>query len=184
LPRFWKEVRPFFHEYFRFWPDREDLIWAKSTWPIMEDAGFFADSDEDADNWTRRHIRALALLYAESAWRFGLGQGSWFNEEERKWLLLAFGSKKNLDEVLFEVGSVVTSFYPRNSSGEGDSDFFKPLIRSILTGSGDRLESPSLERYLSRLEERGWHDLEYREGELRTLWIGGHFGSESMRCLP
>lgn len=36
---FWDEVRPWFHEYFQPWPDHEDLIWAKSIWPIMEGAG-------------------------------------------------------------------------------------------------------------------------------------------------
>ena len=44
---FWDEVRPWFHEYFQFWPDHEDLIWAKSIWPILESAGFFSDHDED-----------------------------------------------------------------------------------------------------------------------------------------
>ena len=120
-PRFWTNVRPIFHEYFQFWPDHEDLIWAKSIWPYLVGNGLYADSDEEAIAWTRRNILALAILYAESACRFGTPDYLWLNPMERGWLTVAFGSKKNLDETLDTVGRTLCFSFPRNKSGLNNS---------------------------------------------------------------
>jgi hypothetical protein len=124
-PRFWEHVRPWFHEFFQFWPDGEDLIWAKSVWPVMEDAGFFSDYDHEADAWTRKHILALAILYAESAQRFGTPDYRRFSQVERVWLTVAFGSEKNLDDILFAIGSTVRDHFPLNLTFGKDPAFLR-----------------------------------------------------------
>ncbi len=55
VPLFWEKVRPYAEEFFQFWPGGEDLIWAESVWPALEDAGFFSDFSDRADTWTRSH---------------------------------------------------------------------------------------------------------------------------------
>ncbi|WP_319823836.1 hypothetical protein [Thalassovita sp.] len=179
----WELVRPIFHEFFQFWPDHEDLIWAKSVWPILEDAGLFADVNDEAEAWTRRHILALAILYAESARCFGTPDFQWFDQVERGWLLVSFGSQTNLDGALEVVGRAVCFDFPRNKTFEGDPDFFLPLIRSLVTGSGFYIEGPALEYYLQSVEERNFDMHEFREDCLREMWIGGHFSSGRMSCL-
>lgn len=183
-PRFWAEVRPVFHEYFQFWPDHEDLIWAKSVWPIMEDAGFFADHDAEAEAWTRRHILALAILYAESAWRFGTPDYQRFEQMERRWITLAFGSGSNLDETLCQVGRALAEHYEIDHGAEGKAGLFLPLIRSLVTGSGFYSEGRELDAYLVRVWKRHPEMCEFREDELHRMWVGGDFSSKDMLCLP
>jgi hypothetical protein len=50
----WENVHPIIHECLQFWSDHEDLIWAKSIWPILEDIGFYSDHDDEAFVWTGR----------------------------------------------------------------------------------------------------------------------------------
>lgn len=180
----WRKVRPIFHRYFRFWPDHEDLIWAKSVWPRLHEHGFYADVDEEAVAWTHRNILALAILYAASAWRFGTPDYQGIDFLDRTHLTVTFGSRGNLDEVLDEVGRSLCFSFPENASFEGDPDFFRPLIRSLATGSGTYVEGPKLERYLNAVEARRFGILEFREDALRDMWLGGHFDSASMACFP
>jgi hypothetical protein len=182
-PRFWDKVRPVFHEFFQFWPDHEDLLWAKSVWPIMEDAGLYADCDDDADAWTRRHILALAILYAESAWRFGTPDYQPFDKIERGWLTLAFGSRNNLDETLWDVGRALADHHQIDHWSEGNAGLFLPLIRSFVTGSGFYHEGPELADYLQRVWARHPDMCEFREDELHRMWVGGHFESGGMTCF-
>lgn len=182
--RSWVKVRPIFHEYFQFWPDHEDLIWAKSVWPILEQAGFLADGDAEADAWTRRHILALAILYAESAKRLGTPDFLWFDKLERGWLIVFFGSRENLDEALWQVGSTLSRLYGLDHWSEGNADFFLPLIRSLVTGSGFYIEGPELEAYLERAWQCHPEMCEFREDELHRMWVGGHFESMNMGCFP
>ena len=183
-PRFWTKVRPIFHEYFQFWPDHEDLIWAKSVWPIMENAGFFADFDEEADVRTRRHILALAILYAESAWRFGTNEYLWFAQMERGWLTVAFGSENNLDDAVWEVGRALADHHQIDHWAEGNAGLFLPLIRSLVTGSGFYSEGKELNAYLERVWRRHPEMCEFREDELHCMWVGGQFSSREMSCFP
>lgn len=180
---FWDEVRPWFHEYFQFWPDHEDLIWAKSIWPILESAGFFSDHDEEAEAWTKRHVLALAILYAGSATAFGVPDYRWFDRVERTWLTVAFGSKSTLDETLDEVGRAVCFSFSGNRSFERDPDFFIPLIRSLVTGSGFHVAGSRLEAYLVRVAEQNFEMCEFREDELCRMWIGGNFSSDNLSCF-
>lgn len=184
LPGSWESVRPVFHQYFRFWPDHEDLVWAKSVWPIMNDAGFYAESDDEAEAWNGRHILALAILYAESASRFGTPDYQWFEQFERRWLIVKFGSKNNLDETLWKVGRALADHHQIDHGSEGNAGLFLPLIRSFVTGSDFYLERPELSVYL----ERAWachpEMCEFREDELHRMWVGGHFESAGMSCFP
>ena len=129
-------MRPIFHEYLQFWPDHEDLIWAKSVWPLLDDAGFFSDLDDEADAWVRRNVLALAILYAESAVRFGTPDYRCLNKLERGWLTVFFGSRENLDDTLWEIGSTLSQHYDIDHGSERNASLFLPLIRSLVTGSG------------------------------------------------
>lgn len=181
--RFWDKVRPIFHEYFQFWPDHEDLIWAKSVWPILEDAGFFADCDEEAHARTRRNILALAVLYAESAQRFGTPDYQPLEKFEQGWLTVFFGSRENLDETLWEIGSTLSRHYGIDYWSEGNADLFLPLIRSLATGSGCFTGGPELDAYLKRAWQRHPNMCEFREDRLHRMWVGGHFSSAQMACF-
>ncbi len=183
-PQFWGEVRPWFHEYFQFWPDHEDLIWAKSIWPIMEREGFFADHDDEAGAWTKRNVLALAILYAGSATAFGVPDYRRFERVERTWLTVVFGSKGKLDETLDEVGRAVCFSFAGGVTFERDPAFFTPLVRSLVTGSGFHIEGPKLEAYLARVEESHFEMCEFREDELCRMWIGGNFSSDELSCFP
>lgn len=181
--KFWHKVRPLMHQYFQFWPDHEDLIWAKSVWPIMEDAGFYADFDEEADAWTRRHILALAILYAESAWRLGTPDYENFAYNDHSWLVVAFGSRNNLDDTLWEVGRALADHYDIDRFSEGNVGLFQPLIRSLVTGSGFYSDGPELEGFLQRVRDCDYEKCAFREDDLRQMWVGGHFDSENMSCF-
>jgi hypothetical protein len=183
-PQFWDEVRPWFHEYFQFWPDHEDLIWAKSIWLTMEREGFFSENGDEAEAWTKRHILALAILYAGSATAFGVPDYRWFDKVEGTWLAVVFGSRSKLDEILDEVGRAVCFSFPGNQNFERDPAFFTPLIRSLVTGSGFHVAGPKLEAYLARVEVRHFEMCEFREDELCQMWIGGSFSSDELSCFP
>lgn len=181
--KFWHEVRPIMHEYFQFWPDHEDLIWAKSVWPIMEDAGFYADFDDEADAWTRRHILALAILYAESAKRLGTPDYEQFTYQDHQWLIVVFGSRNNLDDTLWAVGRALANHYEIDHFSEGNAGLFLPLIRSLVTGSGFYSEGPELDAYLQRVWSCNFEMCAFREDDLRRMWVGGHFDSKWMSCF-
>jgi hypothetical protein len=181
---FWDEVRPLFHEYFQFWPDHEDLIWAKSIWPIMEGAGLYSDNGDEGEAWTKRNILALAILYAGSATAFGVPDYRGFASVERTWLTVVFGSKSRLDETLDQVGRAVCFSFPGNETFERDPAFFLPLIRSLVTGSGFYLPGPELGAYLARVSARNFEMCEFREDELCRMWIGGNFSSGDLACFP
>lgn len=183
-PRFWTNVRPTFHGCFQFWPDHEDLIWAKAVWPILEDEGYFADQDDEAEAWTRRHILALAILYAESACRFGVPDFNKPDQFERRWLRVAFGSANNLDEALWTVGSALARHHQIDHGSEDNAGLFLPMIRSLVTGSGYYTEGADLDAYLTRAWERQPEMCEFREDELYRMWVGGDFASQNLSCVP
>lgn len=116
----------------------------------MESAGFFSNHDEEAEAWTKRYVLALAILYAGSATAFGVPDYRWFDRVERTWLTVVFESKSKLDETLDEVGRAVRFSFSGNRSFERDPNFFTPLIRSLVTGSGFHVAGQS-----SRLILRG-----------------------------
>lgn len=177
-PDFWPVVRPFCHEIFRFWPDGEDLIWAKSIWPVLQDAGLFSDQSDEALAWTHRNLLALALLYAQSAEQFGTPDFQRPSHLDEHWLLIAFGSEQNRNDALSEVGLAINAHFPRTLSGEGDPEFLLPLIRSLATGSGAYREGAALENYLHKVAARGFEMTAFREDRLRRMWVGGNFRPE------
>jgi hypothetical protein len=183
-PQFWDEVRPWFHEYFQFWPDHEDLIWAKSIWPVMVDAGLYSDNGDEGEAWTKRNILALAILYAASATAFGVPDYRCFASVERTWLTVVSGSRSKLDKTLDEVGRAVCFSFLGNKTFERDPAFFAPLIRSLVTGSGFHVVGPRLEAYLARVEARHFEMCEFREDKLCRMWIGGNFSSDDLSYFP
>ena len=66
----WPETRPFVNEFFNFWLDGEDSLWAKIMWTGLEEAGLFSNSGTGL-LWTRSNVAALSLIYAESVCRLG-----------------------------------------------------------------------------------------------------------------
>jgi hypothetical protein len=197
-PGHWEEVRPLFLEHFQFRPDHEDLIWAKSIWPIMENAGFYAGHparderysgfwvpyDVEAEAQLSQYIIALAILYAGSAWAFGTPDYRQFDAVDRSWLTVTFGSKNNLDETLYEVGAAVCFSFAEHRTFSGDPAFFVPLIRSLVTGSGHHIQGPEQETYLARVAERPDEICEFREDQLFRMWIGGNFTTNDLECFP
>lgn len=177
----WPEVRDLAREYFSFWPNGEDLIWCKTVWPALENAGFFSDFSDDATTWTRSKVVALSTLYAESASRIGTSGYKNPIHLERTWLMSRFGSESALDETLEEVGRVVRDYFAPNC--DRDPAFFTPLIRSLVTGSGAYYKGQQLQEYLTRVEQREFDMCEFREDELCRMWVGGHFASGDMECL-
>lgn len=132
----WPVARPWFHAHFQFWPDHEDLIWAKTVWPTFLSCGLFLEGDEEDEAWTQRNIQALALLYAQSACVFGTPGLITPNTYNHQWLNFQFGSEANLDTTLDDVGRAICFAYPDNATFVGDPDFFRPLIKSLVCGSG------------------------------------------------
>jgi len=178
-------MRNFAQEFFKFWPEGEDLIWCKTVWPALEHAGLFSDFDDDALAWTRSKIAALSILYAESACRFGTPDYQHGKHLDRASLMKVFGSEDDLDETLREVGSIVRNHFAPNL--EREADFFTPLIRSLVTGSGNYFKGPELQDYLLRVRavNFGHCDMcEFREDELYRMLIGGDFKWKEMSCFP
>lgn len=180
----WQAARPMFHAHFRFWPDHEDLIWAKSIWPTFLDCGLFSDQNKDAEAWTRRNIQALALLYAASADALGTPtyrRTAKFAQLSRS---ASFGSRAGLEEALEKVGQSICFAFPENQTFVGDPAFFRPLIRSLVCGAGFFREGDTLEDYLDRASATHFQSAcDFNEPKLRRMWIGGHFASESLGCM-
>lgn len=177
----WDIVRPYAKEYFRFWPDGEDYAWAKSVWPVLDDAGFASDISEEADAWTRSKIAALAILYLESATRLKVAPEPLDTGlMEPMSLLMTFGSQGNLDAAIWEVGRVlIEGLSPKSEPPE---ELLMPLLRSMVTGCGAYRDGPRLEAYLSRVRETYFDICDYREDELRIFWVGSFFSYGDLRC--
>ncbi|MCZ8079063.1 MAG: hypothetical protein O9289_05875 [Rhodobacteraceae bacterium] len=180
----WGRARPLFQEHFRFWPDHEDLIWAKTIWPVFLDAGLFANKTDEETAWTGRNVQALALLYAHSAMTFGTPVEEIPEHFSRQWMAFSFGSAANADERLNEVGRSICFAFPGNETFVGNRDFFSPLIRSLVCGAGFHRYGPVLDAYLAHCAEHQFEtQVEFNEPSLRRLWIGGHFSLSDLTCL-
>lgn len=180
----WPVARPWFRAHFAFWPDHEDLMWAKSIWPTFLDCGLFNDQNEEAEAWTQRNIQALSILYAQSARVFGTPDYSVPETFTRQWMHFRYGSEDNLDTALDEVGRAICFSFPENAAFVGDPDFFRPLIRSLVCGSGFHRDGVRLDSYLDRVAAGFFQEpCEFNEPALRRMWIGGHFASSDCDCL-
>lgn len=179
----WPDARGMFHECFQFWPDHEDIIWAKSIWPRFFHRGLYADHGEEAEAWSKRNVLALSMLYAGSAIAFGTPDMELPEHFDKNWMIVNFGSRKNLDERLFEVGTAVCSPFSDNGTFEGNPGFFIPMIKSFVCGSGFYREGPKLDAYLARVEACHFEQCEFREDNLRRMWSGGNFSADELCCF-
>ena len=68
----WEDARPIVQDYFCFWPDGEDRIWAKACWAALDKSGLTAYHTEKEEMVCRSHVGLLALFYQEFIERFGI----------------------------------------------------------------------------------------------------------------
>ncbi|MBJ6749875.1 hypothetical protein [Geomonas anaerohicana] len=68
----WNCARPIAKEYFQFWPDGEDMLWAKSCWAAVEKSGLAVYHTEQEEMVCLSYVGLLALFYQEFAWRLGV----------------------------------------------------------------------------------------------------------------
>jgi hypothetical protein len=57
----WPEVRGYAKEFFTYWPDGEDLLWAKKVWPKIEANVNFGIGQDGVDGHTQSLLHAGSL---------------------------------------------------------------------------------------------------------------------------
>ena len=176
----WPEVRGYAQEFFTYWPDGEDLLWAKKVYAIIETGVNFGIGQDGVDGHTRSVLHALSVLYAESATRLGLPQFESRDHLERIWITVYYGSETNFDEVLWDVGSALRSEYAADAFLRG---LLLPLLGSLVTGAGYCHEGPDLVTYLNNVSENGFDLTRFREDEFYRFWAGGHYQQKALECL-
>jgi hypothetical protein len=172
----WASVRAFVHEFFVFWPDGEDRLWAKATWPALEAAGLYSAAGEDGLQWTRANVMALSLLYAESAVRLGFDiRGRYL---DRNWIIITFGSINNCELRLISVREAISSLfgYPEKT--------IRPMLSSMVRGSDTCWKGESLKAYLDRACARLPDRTSFREDRLFDFWNGGLVDPLYFECIP
>lgn len=180
----WPKVRAYARDYFKFWPDGEDLLWAKHVWPAIEPYDLFwgegGEEEEAEDARIRSLFFVLSVIYAESACHFGLTDFEGNDHLTDIWITTNFGSEDKFDECLFEVHRAIMDYF------DGDDDVsgvLLPLIRSLVTGGAGERQDTDLEAYLSRISETNFVITSYHEDQLRRLWVGNHFNRKALHCI-
>lgn len=66
----WDDARPIVSHFFNFWPDGEDIIWAKHCWSALDKSGLNIYQNDKEEMICRENVGLLALFYNEACWRF------------------------------------------------------------------------------------------------------------------
>ena len=84
----WEGARPVASKYFNFWPDGEDLIWAKHCWSALDKSGLNIYQNDEEEIDCRKNVGILALVYNEACCRYGeVNSCSYLDDEQQTEIL-------------------------------------------------------------------------------------------------
>jgi len=170
----WNEVQPYISEFFSFWTDGEDHLWAKLMWPGLLDGGMLAMSGA-GPIWTRGNICALAILYSEAVTRLGIEPHNHLSIE-RSDIPDIFQGIGLCENRLVEVREALLSHF-------GEDQLFSLTLRSIEYGRTATPNIAEIEIYLRDAKKRLPHCTKYREDNLFGIFNGAVLELDQLQGL-
>ena len=133
----WEDARPIVQDYFCFWPDGEDLIWAKACWAALDKSGLTAYHTEKEEMVCRSLVGLLALFYQEFMGRLGIDEYCCIRD---KYLTEMFTSPSDeLEEGLIQLRVALQDKF-------GLGELFRMTLLSVEAGQqGARIPTSLLE---------------------------------------
>lgn len=105
----WDKARGIAVELFNFWPDGEDLIWAKQCWAALDKKGLTIYTSDIEEMKVRELVGALAIFYQEFCYQYGVEPSELLRRELLDEL---FESREaDLETLIQEIRSALVDYY-------------------------------------------------------------------------
>jgi len=126
----WKEARIDVYNYFNFFIDGEDRLWAKKMWKILEYVGLTKISEGNIEVVHLR-IALLALIYQEFCERCGYGDATSIKGlKEQHYKNIFKTSTDTVNDEIYKIIRALTDYY-------GEEVMFKIAYESMYRGLSD-----------------------------------------------